>query len=117
MNISTWFTEDMWIKGSSAQDSSGLVVHRNSLEAAKFDLTSAIKVSYPESEQEEALNKVRSYIKSVYPERAKSCRRYYEVVGGPRDGTKDFTTTIYLFNDHPDTTWEDIEKLFSLVDI
>ena len=108
--LHNWYTEDQWCKGASALDVNGNEVSWDSPNAVKWDLSTAIFISYKKSEYEDKIFKLKKMQKSLYNELWMDCREYHKTAGRA-------FSPLWVFNDHPKVTWEMIRRLIKFSDI
>lgn len=108
--LQEWYKEDTWCKGMSAQGERGQEVAWDSVDAVKFDLITAIRITYLPEKHDEIINLVKKNIAFIFSEKKENFQDYYK-----KEGKLHYVYPVYRFSDW--ASWKDIKKLLTVLDI
>jgi len=112
MYLTDWLTEDKWTKKANARDAEGNEVDWRSPEAEKFDLTTAIRLTYPERKD---FNEVMSRLKTVLKIVNQGIMEYVETSYTNQRGDTVKVSPVWAFNDN--ANWATVQRALVLLDI
>jgi hypothetical protein len=108
VKISEFLPEEKWIKLAAAKDAFGNSCGVFSPLACKFCLTgAATKISRDNLEYRAWMVRLSKHIEMLYGERVAVSLKQAKLIVG----MKQYEKVVQYFNDHPDTTFEDVQRV------